>query len=137
MHVRNTTTILVLAAVLLLAQTVSVVDAYHKSKNDPDPKKVTEAQVAADKKDKVEKNDEKRKAFNAYKDAFEAGVTESGVTIHYVDQGIDTGPQLFQEAFPRYEKDDFPTFKNRGMEVEYRLYRKAIDYIENLNRNEA
>ena len=72
MHVRNTSTILVLAAVLLLAQTISVVDAAHKSANDPDPKKVAEAQDVADKKAKVEKNDEKRKAFAAYKDAFDA-----------------------------------------------------------------
>ena len=72
MHIRNTSIVLALAAVLLLAQTVSIVDAAHKSKTDPDKRKVAEVQTVSDKKDKNVKNDEKRKAFATYKDAFNA-----------------------------------------------------------------
>ncbi len=76
MHVRNTSTILVLAAVLLLAQTVSVVDAAHKSKNDPDPRKESKKKTDPKKvpTTKQIKNDEKRKAFQAYKVAFDAWI---------------------------------------------------------------
>ena len=75
MHIRNTSLVLALAAVLLLAQTISVVDAAHKSKTDIDKRKAAEAQDVSDKKSKVVKNDEKRKAFAAYKVAFDAWKT--------------------------------------------------------------
>lgn len=37
---------------------------------------------------------------HAVKDALAAGVTETGVTVHLVDQGIDTGPVLAQRVVP-------------------------------------
>ena len=79
MHLRNTSTVLVLAAVLLLAQTISVVDAAHKSANDPDPRKIDEKKTTDDKKDKKIKNDAKRKAFLAYKASFDAWKTAKEV----------------------------------------------------------
>jgi phosphoribosylglycinamide formyltransferase-1 len=66
---------------------------------------------------------------DGYGDAFKAGVKESGITIHFVDSGVDTGPILMQESFERQEGDTLETFKARGMQVEYELYRKAIDHI--------
>lgn len=33
-------------------------------------------------------------------DAFQAGVSQTGVTVHYVDEGIDTGPIIRQERVP-------------------------------------
>ena len=90
MHLRNTSTVLVLAAVLLLAQTVSIVDAAHKSKNDPDPRKAAEAQDVSDKKSKVEKNNEKRKAFAAYKDAFDAWKTAKDAYKTAKKSGVQT-----------------------------------------------
>lgn len=35
--------------------------------------------------------------LHGIRDAFEAGVKETGVTIHYIDQGVDTGPIIRQE----------------------------------------
>lgn len=75
MHIRNTSLVLALAAVLLLAQTVSIVDAAHKSKTDPDKRKAAEVQTVSDEKTKMAKNDEKRKAFGDYKVAFDAWKT--------------------------------------------------------------
>ena len=39
--------------------------------------------------------------LNAYERAFEAGVAFSGVTVHLVDEGVDTGPIICQEKFLR------------------------------------
>jgi len=66
---------------------------------------------------------------DGYGDAFNAQVVESGVTIHYVDDGVDTGPILLQEKFYREPDDSLERFKERGMKVEYSLYRKAIDLL--------
>lgn len=66
MHLKTTSVVLVLAAVLLLAQTVSIVDATHKSKNDKDPRKVAEEREKDLDKVKETKNIDKRKAFNDY-----------------------------------------------------------------------
>lgn len=63
---------------------------------------------------------------NAYEQAWDAGVTESGATVHHVDSGIDTGPIIMQDSFKRLEKDDFESFKTKGMQIEYELYKKAV-----------
>jgi phosphoribosylglycinamide formyltransferase-1 len=39
------------------------------------------------------------------RDALDAGVSETGVTIHIVDNGVDTGQQIAQATVP-VEKDD-------------------------------
>lgn len=66
---------------------------------------------------------------NAYEQAWNAGVEVSGITVHHVDSGIDTGPIIIQETFERLANDDFESFKKKGMEVEYQLYKKAIDKL--------
>src|SRR5699024_11010418 len=45
--------------------------------------------------------------------AIKASVRETGVTIHYVDEGIDTGPIISQEAVPVYENDTIDTLQPR------------------------
>ncbi|MCK5072753.1 MAG: phosphoribosylglycinamide formyltransferase [Bacteriovoracaceae bacterium] len=71
----------------------------------------------------------KFKGMDAYRQAYDANVDTSGVTVHFVDSGIDTGSQIMQESFPRYRNDTFDDFKSRGMNIEYTLYRKVIDQI--------
>jgi phosphoribosylglycinamide formyltransferase 1 len=63
---------------------------------------------------------------SGYEDAFNYGVKVSGVTVHYVDEGMDTGPIILQEAVPIMEEDTLDTFRKRGLEVEHRLYPEAI-----------
>ncbi|MFT6542956.1 MAG: phosphoribosylglycinamide formyltransferase-1 [Bacteriovoracaceae bacterium] len=67
--------------------------------------------------------------IDAYEQAWKAGVLESGVTVHHVDEGIDTGSIIAQERFIRSETDDFTSFKKRGMNLEYKLYKKAVEKL--------
>jgi len=66
---------------------------------------------------------------DAYEQAWDSGVEQSGVTVHHVDSGIDTGPIIIQESFRRKKEDNLQSFKARGLEVEYKLYKKAIDQL--------
>ncbi len=59
-------------------------------------------------------------------DALEYGVKVTGVTVHFVDEGVDTGPIILQEAVPVKPTDDVNTLHQRLHEVEYRLYPEAI-----------
>lgn len=63
---------------------------------------------------------------DGYGDAWNAGVEESGVTLHYVDEGVDTGPVIAQKTFPRLPEDSFEDFRARGMELEYQVYREFL-----------
>lgn len=58
------------------------------------------------------------KGANGYKDAFEAGVSKSGCTLHYVDEGLDTGEIILQKEVPRLPEDNFDTFKSRVHDIE-------------------
>ncbi|WP_156645603.1 phosphoribosylglycinamide formyltransferase [Lentibacillus sp. JNUCC-1] len=55
-------------------------------------------------------------------DAFRAGAAETGVTIHYVDSGMDTGEIIAQEKVPILPEDTEVTLKQRIQQVEHRLY---------------
>lgn len=70
------------------------------------------------------------KGKQGYVDAFNSGVKISGVTVHLVTSGVDEGPILGQESFPRLDSDTIDTFTQRGREVELRLYPKVMDSIE-------
>ncbi len=67
------------------------------------------------------------KGANGYKDAFEAGVRESGCTIHYVDEGLDTGEIICQKTVPRFENDNFDSFKCRVHDAECDAIRSVIE----------
>jgi phosphoribosylglycinamide formyltransferase 1 len=56
-------------------------------------------------------------------DALAAGVRETGVTVHLVDEGIDTGPVLRQEALPVEPRD---TLLERLHAVEHRLLPEVV-----------
>ena len=68
---------------------------------------------------------------NGYLDAFQAGVKESGCTIHYVDEGLDTGEIIMQQEVPRFPDDDFETFRDRVHEAERSTIRKVIQSLAN------
>jgi len=72
MHVKTASIVIVLVTVLLLAQTVSIVDAHHKPKDKGEIRKVAEKKSEDyDPQGNLKKTiDEKRKAFIAYKAAF-------------------------------------------------------------------
>jgi len=54
-------------------------------------------------------------------DALAAGVAETGVTVHFVDEGVDSGPVIFQESVPIRPGDTAESLRKRIHEVEHRL----------------
>jgi phosphoribosylglycinamide formyltransferase-1 len=60
---------------------------------------------------------------HAVDDALAAGVTETGVTVHFVDEGLDTGPVLRQETLPVEPRD---TLLERIHAVEHRLLPEVV-----------
>jgi phosphoribosylglycinamide formyltransferase-1 len=62
-------------------------------------------------------------------DALAYGVRVTGVTVHFVDEGLDTGPIILQESVPVLAGDDKEKLHGRIHEVEYRLYPQAIGYF--------
>ena len=59
-------------------------------------------------------------------DALAAGVAETGVTVHFVDEGIDTGPPILQEAVPVQPGDTSESLRDRLHAVEHRLLPEAV-----------
>lgn len=54
-------------------------------------------------------------------DALAAGVSETGVTVHFVDEGVDSGPMILQARIRVDEADTADTLRERIHEVEHRL----------------
>jgi phosphoribosylglycinamide formyltransferase 1 len=54
-------------------------------------------------------------------DVLAAGVNESAATVHYVDEGIDTGAVIVSERVPVLEGDTVETLRARVQAVEHRL----------------
>ena len=59
--------------------------------------------------------------LHAVEDALAAGVAETGVTVHFVDEGVDTGRVIDQEAVPVLPGDTAEILRERLHEVEHRL----------------
>jgi phosphoribosylglycinamide formyltransferase 1 len=63
---------------------------------------------------------------HAVRDALEHGVRVTGVTVHLVDEGTDTGPIVLQEAVEVRTDDDWDSLEPRIHEVEHRLLPRAL-----------
>lgn len=59
-------------------------------------------------------------------DAYNEGVNKTGVTIHFVDSGIDSGQIIAQEEVFRKEGDSLADLENRIHDVEHQLYPRTI-----------
>ena len=55
------------------------------------------------------------------------GVKVTGATVHFVDEGTDTGPIILQEVVRVHPEDDVESLAKRVLEVEHRLYPKAVE----------
>jgi len=76
--------------------------------------------------------------LNGVKKALSYGVKVSGCTVHFVDEGLDTGPIILQEAVPVFDDDTEESLHERIHQVEHRLYPKAIQlFIEQKLRLEG
>jgi len=62
------------------------------------------------------------------KDAYDYGVKVTGVTVHFVDEGLDTGPVILQEAVSIEQDDSIESLEEKIHEIEHRLYPLAVKY---------
>lgn len=58
--------------------------------------------------------------------ALEYGVKFSGCTVHFVDEGVDTGPIIIQAAVPVLDEDTEESLSARILKEEHRIYAEAI-----------
>ncbi|WP_371380695.1 phosphoribosylglycinamide formyltransferase [Sporomusa aerivorans] len=63
---------------------------------------------------------------NAQQQALEYGAKVSGCTVHFVDEGMDTGPIILQEAVPVLEDDTVEALADRIVHAEHILYPRAL-----------
>lgn len=64
--------------------------------------------------------------LHAQKQAVEYGVKISGCTVHFVDEGMDTGPIIIQAAVPVFHNDSEGSLAQRILEQEHKIYPEAI-----------
>lgn len=64
--------------------------------------------------------------LESWKQALHAGEKEAGCTVHFVDDGMDTGPVILQESVPILSNDTAEVLHARIQVVEHRLYPAAI-----------
>jgi phosphoribosylglycinamide formyltransferase-1 len=62
-------------------------------------------------------------------DVLAAGVSETAATVHYVDEGIDTGPVITAERVPVHADDTAQTLRARVQEVEHRLLPEVVKQL--------
>ncbi len=67
--------------------------------------------------------------LHAQRQALEHGVKVSGCTVHFVDDGVDTGPIVLQEAVPVLDDDTEEALSKRILAREHDLYWRAIDLV--------
>ena len=60
--------------------------------------------------------------------AVDYGVKFSGCTVHFADEGVDTGPIIIQSVVPVYDDDTADTLAARILTEEHRIYPQAIQY---------
>ena len=66
---------------------------------------------------------------HAIREAWEAKVKVTGVTVHFVDEGVDTGPIILQREVPIEANDTLETLEKKIHAVEYELYPEAIHRV--------
>ncbi len=64
---------------------------------------------------------------HAHRDVLAYGVKVSGVTIHFVDEGMDSGPIILQATVPVEDDDTEDTLAARVLVEEHKLYPRAIE----------
>ena len=64
--------------------------------------------------------------MHGVRDALAHGVKVTGVTVFLVDEGVDTGPIVLQEAVPIDDDDDWDSLEPRILAAEHRLLPAAV-----------
>ena len=64
--------------------------------------------------------------LHAQRQALDHGVRVAGATVHFVDEGVDTGPIVLQAAVPVRQGDTEETLSRRILAEEHRIYPEAV-----------
>jgi phosphoribosylglycinamide formyltransferase-1 len=67
--------------------------------------------------------------IESWKQALQYGAKITGCTVHFVDEGMDTGPIILQEAVPILDNDTPETLHARIQQVEHKLYPQALQLL--------
>lgn len=67
--------------------------------------------------------------LNAQKQALDYGVKFSGCTVHFVDEGMDTGPIISQRVVPVLDGDSVESLSERILEQEHELYPLVLQWL--------
>ena len=65
--------------------------------------------------------------LDAQKQAIEFGAKYSGCTVHFVDEGVDTGPIIIQEIVKISNDDTEKTLTKKILAKEHEIYPKAVE----------
>jgi formyltetrahydrofolate hydrolase len=65
--------------------------------------------------------------LHAQKQAIEYGVKVTGCTVHFVDEGLDSGPIIAQKVVPVFGSDTEEILSSRILKQEHKLYIKSIN----------
>jgi phosphoribosylglycinamide formyltransferase 1 len=67
--------------------------------------------------------------LDAQKQALDRGVKITGCTVHFVDEGLDSGPIILQAAVPVEDSDTVDTLSARILAEEHRIYTEALRLV--------
>ncbi len=71
--------------------------------------------------------------MHAARQALESGVKFTGCTVHFVDEGVDSGPIILQAVVPVHDDDDEESLLERIHKEEHRIYPEALKLIASGN----
>ncbi len=67
--------------------------------------------------------------LKVHEEVIKAGECETGATVHFVDEGVDTGDIILQRSCPVYEDDTAEILQKRVLKIEHEIYSEAIATI--------
>mgnify|MGYP003546369565 CR=1 FL=1 len=67
--------------------------------------------------------------LDAQRQALQYGVRYSGCTVHFVDEGLDSGPIILQRVVPVFPDDSEHTLADRILAEEHQIYSEAIQLV--------
>ena len=72
---------------------------------------------------------QQHQGLHAYEWAFENHLPETKITVHLVDEGLDTGPILAQQTVDLRGAASLEEVERRGLAVEHKLYAEALKHL--------
>jgi phosphoribosylglycinamide formyltransferase-1 len=66
---------------------------------------------------------------HGYEDTYAYGCKWGGITVHFVDEGEDTGPVIAQAVYPLFPGENLELVKQRGLRLEYEVYAQVVNWL--------